>query len=1072
MSHTHIKHLYSCLLIISILLFSHSLNAQTPNENLVSALDNLEEYDERETNALMNKLYEQNNLTVSRMAKLFMHLHDITKEYNEAFYFSETVQVKEGEYFIPFLEYLKDHIEEFPVEELKQINWRFFLDNLDYISEDNCYQMKVVTRAIQEIGVIDIVGLIEERCEQLEKANADYMNNFMDNLTKTLEDRLDPSRNKYLENANMATYKNYYEIVSSYVGTLFDKSSYEVAYSILHNFLSDIRNQKVSNIDQTIELYGWYCSLRTLSNGTNEHFSLNTFINEIAIIIDPDSADKINSELMNALASCSGSSPDEHEYLLLASFKEDEDNLARLPMNITSYVLEEDYTKAFDLFKKGLSRSGKELGNDSEEFLSILSLWQLFMLDEFRDDLVELYKEYGDQMIDIGDLSEVDFSDPEVKDQLLMINMWYNFFDDQEMLESLRNASGMKGSEKFISDQMLQIDDGWTTEKSNISLFNRYDEIIENSQYSNDYIDALANIFEEITAEIDLSSNQDQGILQAKVEENIQQIINVVARRLSYNDHNAGEGLILLSQYRKNVAKYLLDLRKAILRGEMGRKKQEILNGIVEIQREIHGFNYLSKDQRVAQSDNYWTLLSSLDDREDLVLSKGEISKFPTPPIYSVNDLRSSLNNDGAAIEIIRYIEGDKGYWTENVKYLAICLTKDSQYPEVIPISLGRYSESEILQLYVESLEGDKVASRLLHQMLLEPILLSLNRASNIIMSPEGIYSMINFHTISSELGLSENHKYRSVRSLAAIMKKNIISHTYSDALLIAAPEFNLVEPDNESNATLEIWNELRGSSKEYWQIHGILNEAQIDVNGYTGKNATVRQIEFVNSSHFDICHISTHGFSNSTGSIIELISDFEVEFDSTSFPFHLNNRIDSSKEKSLIPAPKTSFQQIMDTIDGGDDIGDMLDDIGVEFFKYMPHYGSGLVMAGANSYWSRSQLNKGILYSSDIIMLDFDDVKVVGLSACNTFGNQIGLNGLPDGIATSFLISGAHNVVGTLWQVGDEVASDFFTSFYNYLLLGKESIHDAFDKAIVVTRSKYPNPYMWGSFVLLENDL
>jgi CHAT domain-containing protein len=61
--------------------------------------------------------------------------------------------------------------------------------------------------------------------------------------------------------------------------------------------------------------------------------------------------------------------------------------------------------------------------------------------------------------------------------------------------------------------------------------------------------------------------------------------------------------------------------------------------------------------------------------------------------------------------------------------------------------------------------------------------------------------------------------------------------------------------------------------------------------------------------------------------------------------------------------------------------------------------------------------------------------------------------------------------MVMSLWNVSDRVGTEFMNIFYEKLL-DKENRQDkrkAFEKAKMAIRKKYPDPYYWACFVMMD---
>ncbi len=90
----------------------------------------------------------------------------------------------------------------------------------------------------------------------------------------------------------------------------------------------------------------------------------------------------------------------------------------------------------------------------------------------------------------------------------------------------------------------------------------------------------------------------------------------------------------------------------------------------------------------------------------------------------------------------------------------------------------------------------------------------------------------------------------------------------------------------------------------------------------------------------------------------------------------------------------------------------------------------------------------------------------LVVLSACET-----GLGGIMSGddlvgLTRAFIYSGAHSVVGSLWEVDDETTADLMQDFYQAVAAGMSKTK-ALRQAQNKLRARYPHPFYWSAFYL-----
>lgn len=117
----------------------------------------------------------------------------------------------------------------------------------------------------------------------------------------------------------------------------------------------------------------------------------------------------------------------------------------------------------------------------------------------------------------------------------------------------------------------------------------------------------------------------------------------------------------------------------------------------------------------------------------------------------------------------------------------------------------------------------------------------------------------------------------------------------------------------------------------------------------------------------------------------------------------------------------------------------------------------SGLVMSGGD-----------LLTASEIAALDLSGTSLVCLSACDTGQGQVTPEGVY-GLQRAFRKSGVRYILMNLWESGDRASSLFMKEFYSALTSGRCTIPEAFQRARTVLRDKFPEPFYWAGFILLD---
>jgi CHAT domain-containing protein len=103
-------------------------------------------------------------------------------------------------------------------------------------------------------------------------------------------------------------------------------------------------------------------------------------------------------------------------------------------------------------------------------------------------------------------------------------------------------------------------------------------------------------------------------------------------------------------------------------------------------------------------------------------------------------------------------------------------------------------------------------------------------------------------------------------------------------------------------------------------------------------------------------------------------------------------------------------------------------------------------------------------LYAHEVLALDLRGLDLVTLSACETALGRATLADEVRGLPVNLLLAGARSVVGTLWEIPDQVAEHFFTSMYTCVRDGLRPAA-AFGEAQRSTRARFPPAGLWGAF-------
>lgn len=136
----------------------------------------------------------------------------------------------------------------------------------------------------------------------------------------------------------------------------------------------------------------------------------------------------------------------------------------------------------------------------------------------------------------------------------------------------------------------------------------------------------------------------------------------------------------------------------------------------------------------------------------------------------------------------------------------------------------------------------------------------------------------------------------------------------------------------------------------------------------------------------------------------------------------------------------------------------------------------SGLYFAGANNALGTDEVGNHCVNAAEISMLDFRNLSLVVLSACDTGAGAVTGEGV-FGLQRGFKLAGAGAIMMSLWKVDDEATSVLMAEFYRNLL-GDEAAgikkHDAraaleIAKDKVKATPRWASPEFWAPFIILD---
>lgn len=393
--------------------------------------------------------------------------------------------------------------------------------------------------------------------------------------------------------------------------------------------------------------------------------------------------------------------------------------------------------------------------------------------------------------------------------------------------------------------------------------------------------------------------------------------------------------------------------------------------------------------------------------------------------------VKQALGPNEVLIDFTDYISQSQGR-----KYAAYIINKVQDYPQLKALFAERQIDS--LGIVRPDMYYSEDYSEDVLKLLWNPLKVSVSEGATIYYVPSQLLFQISLESLPMPDGSLLGSHYHFVRLSSARelvkMKSNDSGSRENTAVLYGGLQYdmettamteeskkyelsNLLVMRREIARGDSIYHELQGTKEEILKIENVLKRNKWNVTSYMGTNGTEESFLNMHGKSPRLLHLATHGFYYSP----------------------------SKAEK-------------IDYLKGYTDAMSL----------------SGLVLAGGNAAWLGKQLPNGvlggILTANDIARLDLNNTDMAVLSACQTGQGKATAEGLY-GLQRAFKKAGVGTIVMSLWSVSDMTTSEFMIAFYKCLADKNNAWNKrkAFEQAKEIIRKKYPDPFRWAAFVMLD---
>ena len=394
--------------------------------------------------------------------------------------------------------------------------------------------------------------------------------------------------------------------------------------------------------------------------------------------------------------------------------------------------------------------------------------------------------------------------------------------------------------------------------------------------------------------------------------------------------------------------------------------------------------------------------------------------------------VKHALGPNEVLIDFTDYISQSQGR-----KYAAYIINKVQDYPLLKALFAERQIDS--LGIVRPDMYYSEDYSEDVLKLLWNPLKESVSEGATIYYVPSQLLFQISLESLPMPDGSLLGSHYHFVRLSSARELVKMKSNDSGSSRENTAVLYGGLQYDMETTAMTEeskrydlsnllvmrreiargdsIYHELQGTKEEILKIENVLKRNKWNVTSYMGTNGTEESFFNINGKSPRLLHLGTCGFYYSP--------------------------IESEK---------------VDYLKG---------------YTYAMSL-SGLVLAGGNAAWLGKQLPNGvlggILTANDIARLDLNNTDMAVLSACQTGQGKATAEGLY-GLQRAFKKAGVGTIVMSLWSVSDMTTSEFMIAFYKCLADKNNAWNKrkAFEQAKEIIRKKYPDPFRWAAFVMLD---
>ena len=386
----------------------------------------------------------------------------------------------------------------------------------------------------------------------------------------------------------------------------------------------------------------------------------------------------------------------------------------------------------------------------------------------------------------------------------------------------------------------------------------------------------------------------------------------------------------------------------------------------------------------------------------------------------SWKDIRDKLQENEAAIEFFNFFPISLEP-VQPLIYVAAILRKEYEYPKIVKLCI----KSDVRNSN----------SKRLYDLIWKPLEQYVGDVNKLYFSACDTLNALPLEALNMEAKINSDNYVMCRLSSTRQLVREYRNTLPKNAVLFGGLEYNIQHKDNTSKkrkkrSTLD--DISFDTQNEIDSVELILKTANIsDVKKYDGLKGTEEAFKALSGSEVNLLHISTHGYYYSIQQFYE----------------------DSIPIPNIAKSGLNIYQN-----------------------KWEEHSLSrtGLIFSGVNEAMldGKSNGNDGYLSGLEIEKLNFKNLDLLVLSACETgLGDTFDSDGVL-GLQRAFKLAGAQSIMMSLWKVDSEATILLMTEFYRQYLNGKSkqrSLQAAKNYLRNYKDRDYSSPMYWAAFVLLD---